>query len=178
MKKILVILILVTTLFGCQKDEAREIDKEKYNAYLTYYQAILAAENKLEDSLCFDIELVVNKIDDDTYRYDIIVDNPKVAMFDIKALAIIETLSLDIDKENMMPSIGILDDYRFNMIPGQIDKDNDFYQGIILSLTSKESSLRVSVMIDYKPLNDEERVRQFFSLYTTYQEIVDQKTGE
>ncbi len=177
MKKILILLLLTVTLFGCQNDEAREIDKEKYNAYLTYYQSILAAENKQETSQCFDIELVVNKLDENNYRYDIIIDNPRVAMFNIKTLAIIETLSLEIDKENMMPSVGILDDYHFNMVPGQVDKKNDFYEGIILSLTSKESSLRVSVMVDYKPLNDEHTVRQYFSLYTIYEEP-EAETGE
>ncbi len=170
MKKLLIILLLIVTLSGCEKDETREIDKEKYNAYLTYYQSILAAEDKQESSHCFDIELVVNKLDDNYYRYDIIIDNPKVAMYNIKALAIIETLSLEIDKENMMPSVGILDDYHFNMIPGQVDKEKDFYEGIILSLTSEESALRVSVMVDYKPLNDEHTIRQYFSLYTTYEE--------
>ncbi len=94
-------------------------------------------------------------------QVDVIIDNPRVAMFNIKALAIIETLSLEIDKENMMPSVGILDDYRYNMVPGQVDVKNEFYEGIILSLTSKESSLRVSVMVDYKPLNDEQAVRQY-----------------
>ncbi|MDI9540128.1 MAG: hypothetical protein QM204_01445 [Bacillota bacterium] len=178
MRKLLTILFLIVTLFGCDNnDDARELDKEKYNAYLTYYSAILAAENKLTESQCFDIELVVNKLSENEYRYDVIIDNPRVAMFNIKALAIIETLSLEIDKENMMPSVGILDDYRYNMVPGQVDVKNEFYEGIILSLTSKESSLRVSVMVDYKPLNDEQAVRQYFSLYTEYEEI-EEPTGE
>jgi len=177
MKKILILIVLIITLAGCNKEETRQLDKEKYNAYLTYYNAILSAENKQTESSCFDIELVVNKIAEDKYRYDVIIDNPKVAMFDIKALAIIETLSLEIDQENMMPSVGILDGYHYSMVPGQLDKENDFYEGIILSLTSKESALRVSVMVDYKPLNEEETIRQYFSLYTTYEEV-EELTGE
>jgi len=177
MKKILILIVLIITLAGCNKEETRQLDKEKYNAYLAYYNAILSAENKQTESSCFDIELVVNKIAEDKYRYDVIIDNPKVAMFDIKALAIIETLSLEIDQENMMPSVGILDGYHYSMVPGQLDKENDFYEGIILSLTSKESALRVSVMVDYKPLNEEETIRQYFSLYTTYEEV-EELTGE
>ncbi|HPW53687.1 MAG TPA: hypothetical protein PK631_04880 [Erysipelotrichaceae bacterium] len=176
MKKLLILLILLIALTGCNGEEPRELDKEKYNAYLTYYQSILAAEDKLVQSPCFDIELVVNKLADGSYRYDVIIDNPRVAMFNIKALAIIETLSLEIDKEKMMPSVGILDDYKYNMVPGQIDLEKNFVEGIILSLTSPESALRVSVMVDYKPLNDEQTVRQYFSLYITYEEPAEEET--
>ncbi|MGI6608331.1 MAG: hypothetical protein ACOX1F_05050 [Erysipelotrichaceae bacterium] len=171
MKKLLILLFLVIILSGCNRDEPRQLDKEKYNAYLTYYSSILAAEDKQEKSECFDIELVVNKLSENEYRYDVIVDNPRVAMFNIKALAIIETLSLEINQEKMMPSVGILDDSTYNMVPGQLDQKNGFYEGIILSLTSGESALRVSIMVDYKPLNDEKTIRQYFSLYIDYQEV-------
>ena len=85
MRKLLTILFLIVTLFGCDNnDDARELDKEKYNAYLTYYSAILAAENKLTESQCFDIELVVNKLSENEYRYDVIIDSLRVACLTLK----------------------------------------------------------------------------------------------
>lgn len=169
MKKILICIIVLLTVGGC-KNNARQPDEEKYNSYLTYYQSILDCDSKEAKSQCFDISLAVNKIEDNLYRYDVIIDNPRVAMYDIKALAVIDNLTIDIDENQMMPSIGILNNTNYNMIPFQVDNDKNFVPGIVLSLTSEQSSLRISVMIEWKDSSGLNYVREFLSMYQEYQE--------
>lgn len=167
MRKFSIILFVLLMLTGCSK-LTRELDAEKYNSYLTYYSSILESENKLSSSENFDTEIVVNKIDENNYRYDVIIDNPKVAMFDIKALAALDGFELEMDKTNMMPSIGILDDLKKNMIPYQVYLEKDFVQGLILSLTSTSSALKITVMVDWKDLSGSKSLRDYVSIYAEY----------
>ena len=169
MKKILLYLSLLLLVTGC-KNNTRQPEQEKYNSYLSYYQSILDSDIEMSSSQCYDIALVVNKLDEQQYRYDVIIDNPRVAMYDIKALAVVNDLTIAIDKENMMPSIGILDDSHYNMIPNQVDNEKNFVPGLDLSLLSSSSSLRISVMIEWKDSSEINYVREYINLYAAYKD--------
>ncbi|MDO4377648.1 MAG: hypothetical protein Q4C64_00675 [Erysipelotrichia bacterium] len=167
MKKIIICILILFTLWGCDNN-ARKLDEEKYNTYLLYYQSILDSDSKKEKSQCFDFSLAVNQIGENLYRYDIIIDNPRVAMYEIKALAVIDNLTIEVDKNQMMPSVGILDNKNYNMIPFQVDTEKDFVSGIVLSLTSEQSALRISVMIECKDSSGLNYVREYLSIYGEY----------
>jgi len=167
MKKLFVIILASLLLAGCTT-VTRQLDEEKYNAYITYYQSILEADNKVSASSNFDCEIAVNQLTDGTYRYDVIIDNPKVAMMDIVALAVPDGFELEVDTENMMPSIGIMDDLKKNMVPGQVDLKNDYVGGLILSLISNSASLKITVMVDWKDLSGTQSHRDYVSIYAEY----------
>ena len=169
MKKILLYLSLLLLITGCQTN-THQPEQEKYNSYLSYYQSIIDSDIEMSSSQCYDIALVVNKLDEQQYRYDVIIDNPRVAMYDIKALAVVNDLTIAIDKENMMPSIGILDDSHYNMIPNQVDNKKNFVPGLDLSLLSSSSSLRISVMIEWKDSSEINYVREYINLYASYKD--------
>ncbi|MGN1399422.1 MAG: hypothetical protein ACI4WG_05445 [Erysipelotrichaceae bacterium] len=169
MKKICICLSLLLLLAGCQS-KTLQPDQEKYNSYLSYYQSILDNDIEMSSSQCYDITLIVNKLDEQEYRYDVIIDNPRVAMYDIKALAVVNDLTIAIDQENMMPCIGILDDNHYNMIPNQVDNEKNFVSGLDLSLVSSSSSLKISVMIEWKDSSEINYVREYISLYAVYEE--------
>ena len=63
MKKLVILLVCVMMLAGCQ-NRTRTLDDEKYDAYISYYQSILDNETKELSCQDFDCELVVNKITD------------------------------------------------------------------------------------------------------------------
>ena len=65
------LLLLIT---GCQNN-THQPEQEKYNSYLSYYQSILDSDIEMSSSQCYDIALVVNKLDEQQYRYDVIIDN-------------------------------------------------------------------------------------------------------
>lgn len=168
LKKGLIVLLLVFLLAGC-KGQDNKVENEKYNAYLSYYQSILDYDSKQTSSSNFDISLVVNKVDDGRYRYDVIINNPKVGMFDIEALMIVEDITSSINTTEMMPSLGIFEDDSVSMIPGQVDKTMGFVEGIDLSVLSENPTIHVGVMVSFNDKNNTSITREYFSLAATYQ---------
>lgn len=169
MKKLLIIMLACIMLAGCQNN-TRQLDDEKYNAYLTYYQAILDTENKGTTCQDFNIELISNKIGENRYRYDVIIDQPRVAMYDIKVLVIVENVEGTINTTEMMPSIGIFEDVAYNMVPNQVDKEKMFVEGLDLSVLSNEPSIHLGVMVSYGKKDGKEGTTHYFELTTTYVE--------
>jgi len=140
MKKILVILITLLCLTGCSKDY------KIYKTYKNYYQDLLKTDIKSSTSENFNVQLVKNELEDDNYRYDIIIDNPKIEMRDIVALAIVD--NGEFDKENMMPSLGIFDD-KYSLIPNDIDLSQLKAKGLNLSIVLKEEKVQFKLFIEY-----------------------------
>ena len=166
-KKTFLLLLCLILLAGCrQKNDNSE---EKYNAYLSYYQSILDYDDKQTASSNFDISLVVNKVAEGQYRYDCVITNPKVGMFDIEALMIIEDVTSSINTSEMMPSLGIFEDDRISMIPGQVDKEKGFVEGIDLSVISDSPAIYVGVMVSFNDKNNTTITREYFHLNASYQ---------
>jgi len=165
--KVLCFLVILC-MTGCQKSQ--NIDTIKYKNYLAYYDSILNAKNMAESSEYFDVELVVNKLGENEYRYDMIIDNAKVAMYNIKALAIIDVLETKTNSELMMPSIGIIDDSSYRMVPNQVDIENNFVPGLDLSVVYDKPACRMSLVIVWNDRDMSEEKRQYISLYQEYQE--------
>ncbi len=154
LKRILAALILVCALSGCgRKENERKLEEEMYQAYLTYYQALLDTTEKAARAQEFSTGIVVNQLEDGKYRYDLIIDEPKVAMYDVEALAVIRTQEETISTEKMMPSVGIFDDF-YNMVPNQVYKDMGYVAGVVLSLTSSEPQVRIDLIVCWQ---DKER---------------------
>ncbi len=178
MKKIILILAMLVALVGCSSDVERQIDEEKYNAYLTYYQSILDFSNKQTSSEYFDITVVVNKVSDEEYRYDVVVDNPRVAMYNLIVLVIVDNVSSTINTDEMMPSIGIFEDDDYAMIPGQVYTDNNYIEGVDLSLTDSSDSISISVMVSFTNKDESKSTREYFNFTATYQEDTYQEEVE
>ena len=164
MVKKLCILLAVLMMFGCSRSDTRMLDEEKYNAYLTYYQALLDYENKQTESDYYTIEVVANVLAENHYRYDVVLYDPLISMYDVQILAVIENVSGVMNTDVMMPSEGIFGDVEYNMIPNQIDRDKNFVAGFDLSLRSEESPIHIDVMVSWKDKNKTETYKEFFSL--------------
>lgn len=122
MKKVLVIL-LVFVFAGCNlftKDEIKEnkVEKER-NAYIKYVKNVKKIE-KSSENLPFNIEVKYDKLKDEEVRYQVVIDNPKGEIYDIKAVAV-----HDKQTDDIFPSTGIFEE-PMNLLP------NNKPEGIIL----------------------------------------------
>ena len=102
MRKYLFIACCFLLLVGCSTKE----EDEKY-AYLEYKNDLETQKvYDDEDSLDFDIyfNIVRNREDNEVVDYSIVIDNPKVDMYDVKALLIHDYMN-----EDVFPSVGIFD---------------------------------------------------------------------
>ena len=112
MKKRILILLLVFIAFilllvGCSENSTSinngNIEKEK-DSYIKYVQELKKVKESSLD-IPFDINVTYDKLDDEEVRYQVIIDNPKKDIKNVKALAIHNKQTDDI-----FPCIGIFDD--------------------------------------------------------------------
>lgn len=147
MKKFLIISItLIFCLTGCNK--TTKIDQEK-DDYLAIKQDLLNNNNFIqEEELPFDLNIYVNRVNDEEISYRAIIDNEKENMHNVKAILVHNYFTDDI-----FPSIGIFDD--------DVDllTNSDEVKGISLvgyiSSTKDINNLEYRVYIEYKDDNDE-----------------------
>lgn len=97
------ILIIV----GCSKNSStnnnENVEKEK-ESYIEYVQK-LKKVTESSSEIPFDIDVTYDKLNDEEVRYQVVIDNPKENIKNIKALAVHNRQTDDI-----FPSIGIFDD--------------------------------------------------------------------
>ena len=147
MKKILIVLCLLVLFSGCQQkvnvDDSRQ---EKYDSYIIAVQDI---EDSKETSAFFDVSCVMNKLSENEYRYDVIIENPKVAMYTVEVLAVETTVAGTVITDKLMPSVGIFDEVTYNMIPNQVDIEKGYPKGISVSGVTDRSEITLYVMVSW-----------------------------
>ena len=120
MRKFVVGILISLLLAGCGQSET--ILKEKYETYKLHYQSILNATQFKQSSNNYSITSSLTALSDGSYRYDVFVDEPMIAMYDVEILVIVDDGLLLISDE-MMPSIGIYEDSEYHLIPYQVDAE-------------------------------------------------------
>ncbi len=122
MKKLILILsILLLTACSMTSNST---------SYDSYYEIKdnLISQNEFNDEYPFNVYVVYNELDD-YYRYDVIIDEAEVNMYDITAMAYCG------EDTTTCPVIGLFDEEPYHLIPNVIDKENNIYKGIQLSGT-------------------------------------------
>ncbi len=164
-------IMLILLMSGCAFDSDKYLSKENYARYQAYYTSIFDNDRFLAFSDAFDIEIAFNKIQD-KYRYDIIIDNPSIAMYDIEVMVVENDVSFE-RADKMMPNFGIFETKDVNMIPFQIDVEKGYVKGIILSGMVDVSVVELKIMVawrDYAKLN---ATREFFIRNLDYDRMQD-----
>ena len=121
MKKIIILFILLLT--GCSNN--------LYDEYVN----LLKNTNNFSEELPFDINFYIDSVNEERIIYQVIIDNSKINLTDVKALVIHDAYTTDI-----YPSIGILDDTT------SLNEDN---KGIILiGYANKTKDINFKVLVE------------------------------
>ena len=121
MKKIIILIILLLT--GCSNN--------LYDEYVN----LLKNTNTFSEELPFDINFYIDSVNEERIIYQVIIDNSKINLSDVKALVIHDAYTTDI-----YPSIGILDDTT------SLSEDN---KGIILiGYANKTKDINFKVLVE------------------------------
>lgn len=161
MNKMISLLILVIILSGCSTP-LKSQDEVSLTRYESLYNNILDATEIQSSSAYFAIEGVVSELDDGQYRYDLYIDDPKVAMRDILVVVVEDNIPFNQQKE-MMPSIGLFD-ASVKMYPNQVDTDLGYYKGINLNRIIEQSSIRVRVLVQFNDASRERNISEVIEL--------------
>lgn len=147
MKKILTITLILLVLVGCNSEETKA-QKEQLSQYETYWNSLLNESQFQSSSRNFDIEVEFKKTGSH-FEYYVIIDNPKIAMYDVEVLVIENRESFD-GFDKMLPSVGIFDE-PVNLIPNQIRTEKNFREGIALSRQElNDDEVTIQVMVVWK----------------------------
>lgn len=146
MKK-LVVLIFIIFIVGCSNvkiEQNEEISKEKED-YLAIKNELNNIEEYISDEeLPCDITISVDRVNNEEISYRAIIDNPKIDMYNVRALLIHDYFT-----EDIFPSIGIFDK-RENLL-----LNNEEVRGISLvgyietTKDIEELNLNIKLYIEY-----------------------------
>ena len=135
MKKIALILICCLVLIGCKNKDNN--DNKFYRQYKEYENKIDNHNEFLNATNEFNIRLEVNKVD-------------------LQAIAKVAG-----DDNESLPTLGILEEDIFSLVPEVVDKANGIYKGVNLSGITSKSEFSVLVYLtfstDKQSNNKEER---------------------
>lgn len=160
MKKILIIIISLM-LISCTNKKDNNDQDILFEQYKIYEKNLNNQKKYQLDSEEFSIKLVVNQIDENKSRYDIIIDSPKINMYHLQAIAKVED-----DESESLPTLGILEEDSFSLIPGVINKEKGIYKGINLSGITNKKKFNVLVYLTfYCDLASEKKEERFIKLY-------------
>jgi len=147
-----VVLALSLILLGACSNSAKQ-DQLKFETYTTMYTDLLNATGFKTSSDYFTLSPSLTDVGGSVYRYDVIIDDPKVAMYDVEILLIQDDGSLVIS-DTMMPSLGIFEDKTYYMIPFQVNTEANVVQGIDLNGLSSTLPIRLKMVVQWKDANN------------------------
>ena len=162
MKRMLLVIMSLLILTGCSNENKEvEIDDKYYKQYQKYEEKLNEAKDFETEITDFSIRLVVNETDQNEYRYDVIIDSPNVNMYYLQAIAKVEN-----DENSSLPTLGVLEENNFSLVPNVIDKEKGIYKGVNLSGITNKSEFNVYVYLTYYlSENDTKKVERYIMLY-------------
>lgn len=159
--RIIIVMTMLLMLSACSKSSER--NDQFFTKYESAYET-LASHEKLENSSdYFNLEVVTNKIEDGNFRVDLILDNPQVAMYNVEMLVELNPTGLT-QYDEVLPSLGIVDDLKYNLIPNQVNIDNGFYEGLILSGISDQSKGTLKLSVSWSNYASTKQFEEFIQL--------------
>lgn len=145
MKKGLTLFVLLVLLVGCTSST----EEVRYQIYKTTYQSILNTTSFLSSSENFSINASASDLGNGQVRYDVFLDEPKIAMYDVEILAIVDT-GLLVVSDQMMPSVGIFETSEYNLIPYQVNAETGYPAGFNLNGLTDANTLTIKVLVTWK----------------------------
>lgn len=137
MKKTILFISVLLLCVACSQTQQ--------NSQFTMYEEIkndLKNQQNFDKDFPFRIQLIFNQLDQ-KYRYDIIIDQPQINMYNIMALAYAQETD-----EQSCPVIGLFDQEPYHLHKNYVNKAEHFYKGIQLS-GECEMKRTVKVYISY-----------------------------
>ena len=154
MKKILFCLLLLVSLCACDESGKEVINPDE--KYMYIIDTISNNDVFANKSEFFDIDVEMSAINEG-YAYYITIDNPRIAMYNIEAVAI----EKDVDyTDKMAANVGVFEEQQYNIIPNQTNVNQGYVKGLVISGISAnpETTLYLYVQFynsDYSAIRSE-----------------------
>lgn len=152
LKKIIIILFSIFLLVGCKEQNKVESDKIEYLEIKSDLEEV-DEFTEINDLPC-DITISLNREDEESIKYNVLINNPKIDMYNIKALVIHNQFT-----EEVYPSIGLMNDETSSLLLNNMDDDNKIFIDGNLETTNdiKKLSLEFRVWLEYDTSDGEKK---------------------
>ena len=158
MKKLVVLVVFIIFIVGCSNVKIENNNKisEEKESYLAIKNELNAKEEYISnDELPCNVTISVDRINSEEISYRAIIDDPKVNMYNVKALLIHDYFT-----EDIFPSIGIFDDPE-NLIIGSEEVKGISLVGYIETTKNiEELNLNIKLYIEY--IDDEGNINKIY----------------
>jgi len=161
LKKITLLFLLL--LSACANKEMSQEEKNQQR-YLELVNSLQNQENFIESSTYYNIEGEMASLEDGTYRFYVVIDDARSALYNVEALAIVD--GKDYSSE-MAASVGIFEDKEYTMIPHQANVDDGYVLGLVLSGIAEEKEVDLKVMVQWSNKDESNTKREFLTLHVT-----------
>lgn len=165
MKKLFSLVLCTCFLVSCQwkPTQAKDTPQDRYLAMASLLENQEILKEK-PSNFSLNAELVKN---DNQYRYYLILDEPKEAMYNVRVLAMEEGINY---QEEMAASAGIFEEKRYHLIPHQYNVEDGFVKGISVSGLSKNKSVVLRVFVRWENASSTEVFRDFYRIVVNLEE--------
>ncbi len=163
MKRLITVLLVLLFCCGCtvRKQETKLDPTERYFDMVDLASTYEVSETKPE---YYDLSGEVSKIEGG-YRYYVFIDNPRIAMYDVEAIAVVEGVD---HRKTMAASVGIFEEKEYNMIPNQRNIDRGYVGGIAISGTCAKRDVSLRVFIRWENDGGTDYYRECYRLDIAY----------
>ena len=163
MKKCFLIGAVLLFLFGCSPESKQEADPNV--RYFDLISLIREYDSFQTSSNYFDINVENAVLADGGYRFYVTIDNARVAIYDLEAIAIEEGVDYS---RTMAANIGIFEDAQYNMVPNQANPEKGYYKGVVASATTDKPTTTLHILVQWKNKDLSVLHREFFELTASY----------
>ena len=150
---------------GCSIINKQE-SEESTSRYNYLIDMLKEHSNFASSSSYFDIDVEMASINGG-YRYYVIIDNPKLAMYDIELLAIEPEKDYS---QTMAATVGIFDEKEYHMIPNQANVEEGFVKGLVASGTTDHAEVILRIYVQFKNSDYTTVHNEYIQLACKYEE--------
>ena len=134
MRKLFIVFLIIFVSFGCSK-------KDEFTSLLEN----MSVQEYKSNSEYLNCELNIDQINNQLYRYRIVINQPKDNLDHIRAFVVCDKAA-----ENTIPSIGFSENDNCNLYIDKIDIENNFYEGISLMGLANEADIECQLYLSYQ----------------------------
>lgn len=172
MKKFFIVLICLILLTGCGKNNT--ISDSYNDKYLDLIDMLNSNVEFKDSSELFSITKEISQTTDG-YRYFIVIDNPKIAMYNIEAVAIEKNVDYS---TTMAANAGIFEGEYYSLIPNQTNVDDGYVKGVSISALTDNPTPTLYLLVQWHNKDLSITNRQFIKVDFSQTEVQEETPVE
>lgn len=161
-KKISLVLISLLLIAGCSSEKKKTSPQEKYSDMI---DLVKSYDDYSTTSDYFEVSSEETKLADGSYRYYIVIEKAKIAMYDVEAIAIESGVDYS---EHMAANVGIFEESTYSMIPNQANTDKGYVSGLVISGLTSKPKTSLLMLVQWKSKDLLNTTRQYIKVDVEY----------